>query len=134
MLLPRDVGKTNKSWWLAIPGVSPFIKSLIKGRNAVQQMIKRSKFSELLWSEVESRGVRVSRLSAEYHIHDLVGKDQLERYVLGVIHRPICQHLHLIVCALTCLQGDHHIRAPAQTNPLSSGQMTHLATVGDMWC
>lgn len=79
MLLPRDVGKTNKSWWLAIPGVSPFIKSLIKGRNAVQQMIKRSKFSELLWSEVESRGVRVSRLSAEYHIHDLVGKDQLER-------------------------------------------------------
>lgn len=81
MLLPRDVGKKS-SWWFAIPGVSPFIKSLTKGRSAVQQMVKRSKFSELLWSELESRRVGVSKLSVEYHIHDLVGRDQLERYVI----------------------------------------------------
>ena len=81
MLLPRDVGKNKRSWWFAIPGVSPFIKSLTKGRAAIQQMMKRSKFNELLWSEVVSRKIGVSKLPVEYHIHDLVGQDQLDRYV-----------------------------------------------------
>lgn len=80
VLLPRDVGK-NKSWWFGIPGVSPFIKSLIKGRSTVQQMVKRSKFSELLQSELEIRKLHVSKLKMEYHIHDLIGSDQLERYL-----------------------------------------------------
>ena len=79
VLLPRDVGKKNKSWWLAIPSVSPFVKSLVKGRSAVQQIVKRSKFNELLWSELETRKLGVSKLPVEYHIHDLVGSDQLER-------------------------------------------------------
>ena len=78
VLLPRDVGK-NKSWWFGIPGVSPFIKSLIKGRSAVQQMLKRSKFNELLQSELETRKFSASKLSMIYHIHDLVGSDLLER-------------------------------------------------------
>ncbi len=81
MLLPRDGGRNNRSWWLAIPGISPFIKSLSKGRSAIQQMVKRSKFSELLCSELETRKVSVSKLPVEYHIHDLVGSDQLERYI-----------------------------------------------------
>lgn len=80
VLLPRDVGKMKSSWWIAIPAVSPFIKSLIKGRSSIRQMVKRSKFSELLWSELECRKVGVSKLPVEYHIHDLVGQDQLERY------------------------------------------------------
>ncbi len=78
ILLPRDVGK-NKSWWFGIPGVSPFIKSLIKGRSAVQQMLKRSKFNELLESELEVRKLSVSKLNMHYHIHDLIGSDLLER-------------------------------------------------------
>lgn len=81
VLLPRDVGKANRSWWFGIPGVSPFIKSLIKGRNAVQQMVKRSKFNELLQSDLETRKLCVSKLVMEYHIHDLLGCDQLERLV-----------------------------------------------------
>ena len=78
VLLPRDVGKM-KSWWFAIPGISPFVKSLIKGRSTVQQMLKRSKFKEMLQSELEARKLGVSKLSMPYHIHDLIGSDLLER-------------------------------------------------------
>lgn len=85
VLLPRDVGKTNRSWWFGIPGVSPFIKSLVKGRNSVQQMVKRSKFNELLQCELETRKLGVSKLTMEYHIHDLIGSDQLDRQVI-IIH------------------------------------------------
>lgn len=83
ILLPRDVGK-NKSWWFGIPGISPFVKSLIKGRSAVQLMMKRSKFNEVLESELESRKLSVSKLGMKYHIHDLVGSDYLERSVLSL--------------------------------------------------
>lgn len=80
VLLPRDVGKTNsRSWWFGIPGISPYIKSLVKGRASIQQSVNRSKFSELLECELKSRKLRVSKLSMEYHIHDLIGSDQLER-------------------------------------------------------
>lgn len=79
VLLPRDVGKTNRSWWLGIPGISPFIKSLVKGRTSVEQAVRRSKFKELLESELASRKLKVSKLRVEYHIHDLIGCDQLER-------------------------------------------------------
>ena len=82
----KDVGKTNSSWWLAIPGISPFIKSLIKGRSMIQQIFQRSKFNELLQGELVSRKLHVTKLTMEYHIHDLVGSDQVERYVK--IHPP----------------------------------------------
>ena len=84
ILLPRDVGK-NKSWWFGIPGISPFVKSLVKGRSTVQQMMKRSKFNEVLQSELESRKLSVSKLGMLYHIHDLVGSDMLERSGLAVV-------------------------------------------------
>lgn len=77
--MPRDVGKSNRSWWFGIPGVSPYIKSLVKGRASILQSVSRSKFGELLESELKSRKLRVSKLAVEYHIHDLIGSDQLER-------------------------------------------------------
>ena len=81
VLLVRDVGKTSSSWWFAIPGVSPFIKSLTKGRSMVQQVLRKSKYKELLQSELESRKFSVSKLNMEYHIHDLIGSDLVERYL-----------------------------------------------------
>ena len=79
MLLPRDVGKTQRSWWFGIPKLSPYTKSLTKGRASVQQSVSRSKFKELLESELKARKLRVSKLPVEYHIHDLIGSDQLVR-------------------------------------------------------
>ena len=79
VLLPRDVGKSNRSWWFGIPGVSSYIKSLTKGRVSIRQSVSRSKFSELLECELMSRKLKISKLAVEYHIHDLIGCDQLER-------------------------------------------------------
>ncbi len=79
VLVVRDVGKANGSWWFSIPGVSPFTKSLVKGRTLIQQTLRRSKFKELLESELRTRKLSASKLSMEYHIHDLIGSDLVER-------------------------------------------------------
>lgn len=79
VLLLRDVGKAGNSWWLGVPGISPFIKSLTKGRSMVQQILRRSKYNEVLERELETRKLNVSKLSMEYHIHDLTGSDLVER-------------------------------------------------------
>ena len=75
----RDVGPNGCSWWFGVPGVSPFIKSLTKGRSMLQQIIGRSKFKEVLQRDVMSRKMGISKLPMEFHIHDLVGGDLLER-------------------------------------------------------
>ena len=62
-----------------MPGVSPFIKSLTRGRGMLQQIIGRSKFKEILHRDLISRKMTVSKLPMEYHIHDLVGADLVRR-------------------------------------------------------
>lgn len=82
VLLVRDVGKNSYSWWFGIPGISPFVKSLTKGRGMVQQILKKAKYKELLRSELMSRKLTVSKLPMEFHIHDIIGSDIVEWYVL----------------------------------------------------
>ena len=78
ILLVRDVGKNNASWWFAIPGVSPFIKSLTKGRDMVRQILKKAKYKELLRKELLGRKLTVSKLPIEFHVHDIIGADIVE--------------------------------------------------------
>ena len=80
VLLLRDVMKNSCSWWFAIPGVSPFIKSLMKGRDMVLQILKKSKYKELLRSELLGRKLTVSKLPMEFHVHDIIGADLVEWY------------------------------------------------------
>lgn len=78
ILLVRDVGKNNASWWFAIPGVSPFIKSLTKGRDMVRQILKKAKYKELLRKELLGRKLTISKLPMEFHVHDIIGADIVE--------------------------------------------------------
>lgn len=80
VLLVRDVGKAAASWWFTIPGLSPYIKSLTKGRGMLKQMIGRSKFKEVLRRDIESRKMSVSKLPMEYHVHDIIGAGIVERF------------------------------------------------------
>ena len=93
----RDVGDSSTSWWFAIPGVSPFIKSLTKGRSMVQQMLKKSKYKELLRSELMGRKMTVSKLSMEFHLHDVIGADIVEWYDC------VCLYMHSALTVLKCL-------------------------------
>ncbi|XP_016112956.1 serine/threonine-protein kinase 19-like isoform X3 [Sinocyclocheilus grahami] len=49
VLTVRDAG----SWWLSIPNSGKFIKYFIKGRKAVLGMVKKSKYGEILKTELE---------------------------------------------------------------------------------
>ncbi|XP_074648362.1 winged helix repair factor 1-like [Tubulanus polymorphus] len=76
ILTVRDVG----SWWLAIPAIGAFIKSFIRGRKAVVAMIKKSKYKEILKTELEQRNLPKSvKLGMEYHLHDIIGADMVQR-------------------------------------------------------
>ena len=44
-------------------------------------MIKRSKYKEMLQKDLERKKLSVSRLGMEYHLHDLIGAELVERFV-----------------------------------------------------
>lgn len=45
----------------------------------LRQIIGRSKFKEMLHKDLMSRKLTVSKLPIEYHIHDLIGADIVDR-------------------------------------------------------
>lgn len=47
----------------------------------VLQILKKSKYKELLRSELLSRKLTVSKLPMEFHVHDVIGADLVERYI-----------------------------------------------------
>ncbi|XP_072916215.1 inactive serine/threonine-protein kinase 19-like [Hemitrygon akajei] len=72
VLTVRDVG----SWWLAIPGAGRFVKYFVKGRKTVLGMIRKSKYNEVLQSELETRKVTSAvKMGIQYHVHDIVGAE-----------------------------------------------------------
>jgi serine/threonine-protein kinase 19 len=75
VLTVRDVG----SWWLAIPSAGLFTKSLAYGRRALQALIRRCKYHEILRQELETKKLpKAAKLGMAYHIHDLIGSDVVE--------------------------------------------------------
>ncbi|XP_063794186.1 inactive serine/threonine-protein kinase 19 isoform X2 [Pseudophryne corroboree] len=70
LLTVRDAG----SWWLSIPGAGRFISHFIKGRKAILAQISRSRYKEVLLTDLSTRKPPHSvRLGMEYHIHDIIG-------------------------------------------------------------
>ncbi|XP_069602510.1 inactive serine/threonine-protein kinase 19 [Ranitomeya imitator] len=70
LLTVRDAG----SWWLSIPGAGKFSKHFIKGRKALLSQISRSRYKEVLLTDLSSRKPPPAlRLGMEYHIHDIIG-------------------------------------------------------------
>ncbi|KPP61108.1 hypothetical protein Z043_120834 [Scleropages formosus] len=75
VLTVKDAG----SWWLSIPNSGRFTKYFIQGRKAVLGMIRKSKYSEMLKSDLEGRQT-TSRVKfhIQYHIHDIVGAELVD--------------------------------------------------------
>ncbi|KAM8953657.1 winged helix repair factor 1 [Pelodytes ibericus] len=66
----RDAG----SWWLSVPGAGKFITHFIKGRKALLAQIQRSRYKEVLLTDLAARrSPRSLCLGMEYHIHDIIG-------------------------------------------------------------
>ncbi|KAE8585308.1 hypothetical protein XENTR_v10021273 [Xenopus tropicalis] len=70
LLTVRDAG----SWWLAVPGAGRFITHFIKGRKALLSQIRRSRYKEVLLTDLSTRKAPPNlRLGMEFHIHDIIG-------------------------------------------------------------
>ncbi|KAG9470364.1 inactive serine/threonine-protein kinase 19 [Eleutherodactylus coqui] len=70
LLTVRDAG----SWWLSIPGVGKFSKHYTKGRKALLLQIRRSRYKEVLLTDLSTRKPPPAlKLGMEYHIHDIIG-------------------------------------------------------------
>ncbi|XDV14174.1 hypothetical protein PO909_002360 [Leuciscus waleckii] len=75
VLTVRDAG----SWWLSIPNSGKFIKYFIKGRKTVLGMVKKSRYGEILKTELEGRRTTSQvKFQMKYHIHDIVGAELVE--------------------------------------------------------
>ena len=68
--------KNAGTWWLSIPNIGAFMKLLRKGRQAVMQTIKRTKYREMARATLLTKKTIPSlKLNIEYHLHDLIGAD-----------------------------------------------------------
>lgn len=75
VLTVRDAG----SWWLSIPNSGKFTKYFIQGRKAVLNMVRKSKYNEVLKSDLEDRKTPSQvKFHMKYHIHDIVGAELVE--------------------------------------------------------
>ncbi|KAK7940346.1 hypothetical protein WMY93_003672 [Mugilogobius chulae] len=75
VLTVRDAG----SWWLSIPNSGKYTKYFIQGRKAVINMVKKSKYNEVLKADLEDRKTPSQvKFHMKYHIHDIVGAELVE--------------------------------------------------------
>lgn len=80
LLTVKDAG----SWWLSIPGAGKFSKHFIKGRKALLSQISRSRYKEVLLTDLSTRKApHAMRLGMEYHIHDIIGAG-----LVDCVHTP----------------------------------------------
>ncbi|XP_072125292.1 inactive serine/threonine-protein kinase 19-like isoform X2 [Mobula birostris] len=96
VLTVRDVG----SWWLAIPGAGRFVKYFVKGRKTVLGMIRKSKYNEVLQSELETRKVTSAvKMGIRYHVHDIVGAELVKccRHMTDAQFLPLCSRHQLYI-------------------------------------
>lgn len=68
--------RSASSYWFSVPSVGQFIRTYLKGRKAVLGSVRKSKYSEILLSELEKRPFEKSlKLGIQYYIHDIVGAE-----------------------------------------------------------
>ncbi|XP_003964682.1 serine/threonine-protein kinase 19 [Takifugu rubripes] len=75
VLTVRDAG----SWWLSIPNSGKFTKYFIQGRKAVLNMVRKSKYGEVLQAELEERKTPSQvKFHMKYLINDIVGAELVQ--------------------------------------------------------
>lgn len=71
-LLTRHTTQKD-TYWFALAGIGPLIKSLIKGRKDLIGMLSRRRYPEMFIKELEQKKLGQSLLDTRFHIRDLIG-------------------------------------------------------------
>ena len=88
-LVVREV-EGSVSWWFNIPGVGAFVKQLLKGRAAMIQLLKKTKYREMLQQEAEKRTLAGCRLPTVYIVYDIIGSDSVDWlvFIYSIYYSP----------------------------------------------
>jgi hypothetical protein len=70
-------GRLLDTFALSLPSVGPFVDSLLKGRKEVAGIVRRTKFKEMLESDLQRRKLKHSKLGTRFHLTDLVAQEVL---------------------------------------------------------
>ncbi|KAL0033609.1 hypothetical protein WJX79_007484 [Trebouxia sp. C0005] len=71
-LLTRHLTQKD-TYWFALAGIGPLIKSLVKGRKDLLGMLSRRRYPEMFVKELEQKKLSQSLLDSRFHIRDLIG-------------------------------------------------------------
>eukprot|EP00798_Chlamydomonas_sp_ICE-L_P030461 gene30461-35472_t len=83
---PADTG----SYLFCVPGMGVIVKSILAGRKELLSFIKRKKYKEIAEKQLlKTPQLRSSKLSMEYHLKDLLGRQTACHVQLARIKLPI---------------------------------------------
>lgn len=71
---------STEDFSFALPYCGDFVKSIDSGRCEIVNIIKRSRYKQILGSKLDSIKLRKSSMSVQWHVKDLVGSGDLERH------------------------------------------------------
>ena len=84
--------KNAGTWWLSIPNLGQFLKVLRKGRQAMIQTIKRTKYKEINRENLLlKKSLPSVKFALEYQLHDLIGADLVKciKSTTGILLRLV---------------------------------------------
>lgn len=70
-------GRLLDTFDLTLPSVGPFVNSMLKGRREVTGIVRRTKFKEILESDMKRRKLKQSQLGMQFHLTDLLAQKVL---------------------------------------------------------
>lgn len=74
----------ENTYTISFPGLGQFMKTFYDGRKALLNLIKKSKYKELLLSEIKGRALKpLEILGIDYHLSDVIGAKLVTWYVLN---------------------------------------------------
>ncbi|XP_062503239.1 inactive serine/threonine-protein kinase 19-like [Corticium candelabrum] len=71
LLTVQDVG----SYWISIPGLGLFMRYFVRGRDTVLRTLRKTKYNEMMQSELEVRKLATCKLGTKFHVLDLIGAE-----------------------------------------------------------
>lgn len=77
-LLTRHMTQKD-TYWFALAGIGPLIKSVVKGRKDLLSMLSRRRHPEIFIKELEQKKLSQSLLDSRFHIRDLIGLGSISK-------------------------------------------------------
>ncbi|OLL23589.1 Meiotically up-regulated gene 51 protein [Neolecta irregularis DAH-3] len=72
------------SYAISLPNIGTFLRNLRSGRREILRILKKQQFKEILEKNLLERKLKASLFSWEFHLHDIYGSGEAERFTTPV--------------------------------------------------